>query len=200
MLAKNWPAASRRDHGAARGKTLASNAAVSTFVNMKIGTGLSVRIEYELKVKGGAVIESSTRSGPLQYLQGAGKMLPGLERRLEGLAPGEQRSGEIPAAEAFGTEDSLPIKEMTPQEFPPGLTPKEGLVFQAKGPHGEMVSFKVIRAATGKVQVRLMHPLVGRDLEFKVKVLSVADPQHPTGAPPLPPGVVELDLDEIKEA
>jgi len=167
---------------------------------MKIGTGLSVRIEYELRVKGGAVIESSTRSGPLQYQQGAGKMLPGLERRLEGLSPGEQRSGEIPAAEAFGTEDSLPIKEMAPQEFPTGLTPKTGLVFQAKGPHGEMVSFKVIRVGGSTVQVRLLHPLVGRDLEYQVKVLSVSDPSQPTAAPPLPPGVVELDLDEIKEA
>jgi FKBP-type peptidyl-prolyl cis-trans isomerase 2 len=171
---------------------------------MRIGAGLSVRIEYELKVKGGAVIESSQQSGPLEYLQGAGKMLPGLEKRLEGLSPGDQRSGVIAAAEAFGTEDSLPIKEMARQEFPSSLTPKVGLVFQAKGPHGEDVSFKVIEATPSKVAVRLLHPLVGRDLEFKVKVLSVADPRRPAagtaGAPPLPPGVVELDLDEIKEA
>lgn len=173
---------------------------MSTLLHMKIGTGLSVRIEYELKVKGGAVIESSQQGGPLQYLQGAGKMLPGLEKRLEGLSPGEQRSGVIPAAEAFGTEESLPIKEMARQEFPSGLTPKTGLVFQAKGPHGEDVSFKVIEATPAKVAVRLLHPLVGRDLEFKVKVLSVTDPRHPPPAPPLPPGVVELELDEIKEA
>jgi FKBP-type peptidyl-prolyl cis-trans isomerase SlyD len=164
---------------------------------MKIGAGLSVRIEYELKVKGGAVIESSQRGGPLQYVQGAGKMLPGLERRLEGLSPGDQRSGVIPAAEAFGTEDSLPVKDMARQEFPAGLTPKTGLVFQAKGPHGEDVSFKVIETTPAKVTVRLLHPLVGRDLEFQVKVLSVTDCRL---APPLPPGVVELELDEIKEA
>jgi FKBP-type peptidyl-prolyl cis-trans isomerase SlyD len=193
------PAAASRAT-AQRGKTLALADSVSTLVRMKIGTGLSVSIEYELKVKGGAVIESSTRSGPLRYQQGAGKMLPGLERRLEGLSPGDQRSGEIPAADAFGTEDSLPIKEMAPREFPAGVTPKAGLVFQAKGPHGEMVSFKVIAAGGDKVQVRLLHPLVGRDLEYKVRVLSVSDPHHPAVAPPLPPGVVELDLDEIKEA
>jgi FKBP-type peptidyl-prolyl cis-trans isomerase 2 len=151
-------------------------------------------------VKDGAVIESSQKTGPLEYRQGTGKMLPGLERRLEGLSAGEQRSGVIAAAEAFGTEDSLPIKEMARREFPSTLTPKVGLVFQAKGPHGEEVSFKVIEATPDKVAVRLLHPLVGRDLEFKVKVLSVTDPRHPPEAPPLPPGVVELELDEIKEA
>jgi FKBP-type peptidyl-prolyl cis-trans isomerase 2 len=167
---------------------------------MKIGKGLGVRIEYQLKIKGGDVIESSARSGPLQYVQGEGRMLAGLERRLEGLSPGEERTGEIPAGEAFGTEESLPIKAMARKDFPSGVTPSPGLVLQAKGPRGEAVSFKVITATVDEVTVRLLHPLVGRDLEFKVKVLSVTDPRHPAGAPPLPPGIVELDLDEIKDA
>ena len=33
---------------------------------MKIAAGLSVQIEYELSIKGGDVIESSARSGPLR--------------------------------------------------------------------------------------------------------------------------------------
>jgi len=166
---------------------------------MKIGSGLSVRIEYELKIKGGDVIESSVRSGPLHYVQGGGKMLPGLEKRLEGLSPGDERSGHIPAAEAFGTEDALPIKSMARKDFPAGMTPSVGLVFEAKGPHGEAVNFKVMSVTADNVTVRLLHPLVGRDLEFKVKVLSVTDPRYPTAAPPLPPGVVELELDEITD-
>jgi FKBP-type peptidyl-prolyl cis-trans isomerase SlyD len=166
---------------------------------MKIGRGVSVRIEYELKIKGGEVIESSARSGPLQYVQGAGKMLPGLEKRLEGLSARDERSGTIPAAEAFGTEDALPLKKMTRKEFPEGISPRVGLIFQAKGPNGEAVNFKVISTTADEVSVRLLHPLVGRDLEFKVKVLSVTDPRFPAAAPPLPPGVVELELDEISD-
>jgi FKBP-type peptidyl-prolyl cis-trans isomerase SlyD len=163
---------------------------------MKIGKGLRVGIEYELKIKGGDVIESSAKSGPLRYVHGDGKMLPGLERRLEGLAPGEERKGLIPATEAFGTEDSLPIKEMDRKDFPGETAPKAGLVFQAKSARGEVVSFKVVAQTADKVSVRLLHPLVGRDLEFRVKVLSVDDPRE---TPPLPPGIVELDLDEIKD-
>ena len=85
---------------------------------MKIGQGCAVEIEYELKVRGGQVIESSSRSGPLRYVQGEGKMLPGLEKRLLGLGPGDEGSGEIPAAEAFGTEETLPVKEMPRASFP----------------------------------------------------------------------------------
>ena len=63
------------------------------------------------------------------------------------------------------------------------------------------MSFKVVSLSNQNVTVRLLHPLVGRDLEFRVKVLSVEDPKagRPPGAPPPPPGVVELDLEEVEE-
>lgn len=168
---------------------------------MKIARGLSVRIEYRLKVKDGDVIESSEQSGPLRYTHGEGKMLAGLEQRLEGLSPGDEREGEIPAREAFGTEESLPLKEMSRADFPEATTPEPGLIFEAKVARGEVVKFKVVSATKNAVTVRLLHPLVGRDLEYRVKVLSVDDPKIPRspGAPPPPPGIVELDLDAVEE-
>jgi FKBP-type peptidyl-prolyl cis-trans isomerase SlyD len=167
---------------------------------MKIARGRSIELSYELKVKGGAVIESSTRSGPLRYVHGDGKMLPGLEKRLEGLQPGDERQGEIPAAEAFGTEDSLPVKEMARGVFPAGLKIEPGAVFEAKDPaSGVPVHFKILSANETVAKVRLMHPLVGRDIEYRVTVLAVRDPSTSSGPPPIP-GVVELDPDEINES
>src|SRR3954467_4709350 len=131
---------------------------------MKIVAGASVQIDYELRVKGGDVIESSAKSGPLRYVHGQGKMLPGLERRLDGLAAGDEKRGEIPAAEAFGTEDSLPIKEMTRQDFPGSAKLEAGAVFAAKSPTGEPIQFKIVAVDGSTVKARLLHPLVGRDL------------------------------------
>lgn len=167
---------------------------------MKIARGRSVELSYELKVKGGAVIESSSRSGPLRYVHGDGKMLPGLEKRLEGLQPGDERKGELPAAEAFGTEASLPVKEMARSVFPPGMKIEPGAVFEAKDPaSGAPVQFKVVSANATAASVRLMHPLVGRDIEYQVTVLSVREAGANSGPPPIP-GVVELDPDEMNEA
>ena len=163
---------------------------------MKIAAGLSVQIEYELAVKGGDVIESSARSGPLRYVQGQGKMLPGLESRLVGLAPGDERRGEIPAREAFGTEDTLPVKEMPRRDFPKDAKLEVGSVFEAKSATGEPLRLKIVSATADVVKARLLHPLVGRDLTFRVKVLAVTDPKRPPPAP----GVVELDADDLKDA
>jgi FKBP-type peptidyl-prolyl cis-trans isomerase SlyD len=168
---------------------------------MKIARGRSVELAYELKVKGGAVIESSSRSGPLRYVHGDGKMLPGLEKRLEGLQPGDERKGEIPAAEAFGTEASLPVKEMARGVFPAGMKIEPGAVFEAKDPtSGAPVHFKIIAATATTASVRLLHPLVGRDIEYQVTVLAVRDAADKSGRPPPIPGVVELDPDEVNEA
>jgi FKBP-type peptidyl-prolyl cis-trans isomerase SlyD len=165
---------------------------------MQIGPGRLVELEYELKIKGGDVVETSARSGPLRYTHGDGKMLAGLEKRLVGLAPGDERDGVIPAREAFGTEDSLPTK-MMPKDAFPGAPPAVGAVFAAKDPaSGAPIQFKVVAIERDGIKVRLLHPLVGRDLEYRVKVMSVRDPAEKAGPPPTP-GVVELDLDEIQE-
>ena len=162
---------------------------------MKIAAGLSVLIDYELKVRGGDVIESSARSGPLRYVHGRGKMFAGLERRLDGLSPGDEKKGDIPAGEAFGTEDSLPIKSLARSEFPKGAKLEAGAVFGARSPTGEPIHLKVVSVEGDTIKARLLHPLVGRDLQFRVKVLSVEDPSRP----PPPPGVAELDVDEISD-
>jgi len=162
---------------------------------MKIAAGLSVHIDYEVSIKGGDVIESSARSGPLRYVQGQGKMLPGLESRLVGMEPGQEKRGEIPAREAFGDEDALPVKEMPRRDFPKDAKLAPGSVFEAKSPTGDPLRLKIVSTVGDLVNARLLHPLAGRDLVFRVKVLSVRDPSRPPPAP----GVVELDADDLKD-
>src|SRR5262249_50340546 len=143
---------------------------------VEIKKGEKVRLEYELRVKGGEEIESSKKSGPIVYEHGAGRMLPALEKRLEGMAIGDEKRGEVPAAEAF-PEDSLPTRDLPRREFPPGEKLDLGRAFEARGPGGQAVTFKIVAVTDEKVTVRFQHPLQGKDLEFYVKVLMIDDPQ-----------------------
>ncbi|MFH1131061.1 MAG: FKBP-type peptidyl-prolyl cis-trans isomerase, partial [Pseudomonadota bacterium] len=78
---------------------------------MKIGKGRRVRMDYELRIEGGEVLESSAQKGPLEYVHGTGKMLSGLESRIEGLSAGDEKEGVIPANEAYGAIEDLPAKD-----------------------------------------------------------------------------------------
>ncbi len=167
---------------------------------MKVGPGSVVRLEYEIRVKGGDVLESSAKSGPIQYIHGQGKLLPALEKRIEGLAAGESREGEIPASEAI-PEDALPTRHIPRAEFPSAGAVEVGALFEAKGPTGGVLNLRIVAVDDKQVTVKLVPPLAGKDLLYKVRVVRIEDPvSHAVSAvkkppPPLPAEALKLEVE-----
>ena len=63
---------------------------------MKITDGKTVLIDYTLKLENGVVYETTIGEGPLAYNHGRGEIVAGLEKALEGLAPGDTKSFMLP--------------------------------------------------------------------------------------------------------
>ena len=165
---------------------------------MQITKGMAVRLHVLLTTADGQVIESSDKSGPVDYVHGQGQMLAGLEKAVEGLEAGAAREGVIAARDAFGVEETLPTRQMPRAEFPKEMKLEPGLQFEAKGPQGQPIIFKVVVAGEKEVTVRFLHPLAGKDISYKVKVLGVKDPK--VSLPPPPPAeAVELGAEDVKE-
>jgi FKBP-type peptidyl-prolyl cis-trans isomerase SlyD len=133
---------------------------------MKIESGKLVKVEYELKVEG-EVIESSTNSGPLEYVQGSGALPFGLETVFAGLGIGEEKAGSVPV--------ELPTMPMQKSEFPEDFDVKEGGAFAAKNAEGQDVSMVIAKVEGDLVHVQPFHPLAGKSLDYKVKVLEIKD-------------------------
>jgi len=146
---------------------------------LTIDKGKRVRIKVQLKVAGGEVIEESA----VEYFQGGGTMLPGLESELEGLSAGDKKSGVIPAKKAFGSEQHQPTREIRRAEFPKDAKLEKGMQFQAKSEDGKQdVILRVEDAGSDIVKVRFVHPLADKDIAYQVEVIKVTDPTPP----PLP--------------
>lgn len=161
---------------------------------MNVSAGNFVRIDCELRVSGGEVIESSKKTGPVEYKHGAGQMLAGLESRIEGMTVGDEKSGTIPAKDAFGTVESQPTMTIPKAEFPKEAQVSVGARFEAKSPVGTPLTLEVLTSDDSSIKARVVHPLAGKDLEFKVKVLSVRPPP-----PPVPQSVDAIDLTEVED-
>jgi len=157
---------------------------------VKIEKGRRVKLKVDLAVSGGQQLEKST----VEYIQGAGTMLPGLETLLAGLETGAKRDGVLKAKDAFGNPSMHPLKKMKRSEFPKDAPLKDGdkLVAQGDDKSHMNVVLQIVKVTGDEVQVRLVHPLADKDIKYSVEVIQVSDPR-----PPPMPGQA-LDLEEEK--
>jgi FKBP-type peptidyl-prolyl cis-trans isomerase 2 len=155
---------------------------------VKIENGRRVKLKVDLSVAGGQQLEKST----VEYIQGGGSMLPGLEALLEGLEKGAKREGVLKAKDAFGNPAMHPLKKMKRTEFPKDAKLNEGekLVAASADKAKMNVILQIVKVSGDDVDVRLVHPLAEKDIKYSVEVIQVSDPRPP----PVP--VDALDLKE----
>ena len=94
----------------------------------------------------GETLESSATRGPLEFVPGRRRLLPALEQVIASLRVGEEVSGELEAARAFGDESVLPTMEISRAEFTDGGAPEPGKKYEAKTADGNAVAFRVLSA------------------------------------------------------
>ena len=137
-----------------------------------IASGKKVSLDYTLTVDG-KVMDSSQRRGPLQYTHGEGKIIPGLSRQLEGLKVGDEKNIVVSPEEAYGNVDPRAFEEVPKSEMPKDLNLTVGTRLQAKAPDGRSLLVTVSEVKKDSVLLNFNHPLAGKELHFKVKILDI---------------------------
>jgi FKBP-type peptidyl-prolyl cis-trans isomerase 2 len=154
---------------------------------VKIEKGRRVKLKVDLSVAGGQQLEKST----VEYIQGGGSMLPGLEKLLEGLEAGAKRDGVLKAKDAFGNPSMHPLKKMKRTDFPKDakLTEGEKMVAAGADKAHMNVILQIVKISGDDVDVRLVHPLAEKDIKYAVEVVQVTDPRPP----PMPAKALKLE-------
>lgn len=128
-----------------------------------------ISIHYTLTDDKGAVLDSSQGSEPLQYLEGAGNIIPGLERSVGLMNVGDKKKVTIAAKDAYGEKRDDMVIEVPRSQFPSDMTPKVGDRFRG-GADDHAPVFTVLKVADDKITLDGNHPLAGQDLHFEVEV------------------------------
>lgn len=143
---------------------------------MKIEEGKVVALEYTITTDKGEQIESSAGRPPLVFLFGQSGLLPGLDEQLRGMTVNDEKEFDLPPEKAFGTTDSGPTMAIPKKNFPQGADTKVGTSFQGDLPGtNQTVNFVVIEDRVNDVTVRLIHPLAGKIIHIKAKIVGVRD-------------------------
>ena len=152
----------------------------------RVSAGKYVTINYTLRTNGAIRHIRSAVWGdePLEYQHGDGRLLPALERALEGKQQGDRFTVTLPPEEAYGERDKALQQRVSAQEFGGVDQIEAGMCFLAQSEDGgrmENVMITEVDEDNGFVVVDTNHPLAGMALEFDVTVVAVRDAPSTAG-------------------
>ncbi len=135
--------------------------------------GNVVKIHYTGKLADGTVFDSSLDREPLQFTVGEAQVLEGFERCVVGMNPGDTRSIQLPAREAYGLHRDDLVMEADREQFPEDLELEVGIQIQMEEDDGRITVVTVIRLDEKTITLDANHPLAGMDLTFEITLVKV---------------------------
>jgi len=142
---------------------------------VKIGPDTFVKLDYNVQTSDGEQVDSSDDRGPLEFVFGGGKILKALEKELEGLSAGDEKTITLQPEQAYGKYDKEAVTRIPRDRFPEDEEIRPGMEFVAQIPdQGERVVM-VKEVGEKKVTIDFNHPLAGKTLKFNVFVQEVRE-------------------------
>ena len=136
--------------------------------------GDKVKIEYTGTFDDGSIFDSSKNHGkPFEFVIGSSQVIPGFEKAITGMEKGEEKDIHLKPSEAYGEPNPKLIQKVPKDKLPKDPEPKEGMVLALKMPDGTQVPATIIKVEKETVTIDLNHPLVGKSLNFKIKLLEI---------------------------
>lgn len=136
-------------------------------------SGDTVRIHYSGTLKDGTPFDSSEGRDPLEFTIGAGQIIPGLEREVEGMAVGEKKTVTAAADEAYGQPNPAAVQEVPRDSIPADIDLTIGNRLQAVTQDGGQITVTVAAVTDDTVTMDANHPLAGKDLVFEVELVEI---------------------------
>lgn len=152
---------------------------------LEISKNSMVTLSYDLHIEDdkGELIEKATEESPLQFLYGAGLMLPKFESHLAGLKEGEPFTIQLSKNDAYGEVNEDAIVELPKHVFlVDGKFDEEliavGKVVPMMSSNGQRMNGQVLDINDETIKMDFNHPLAGEDLFFTGTVLGVREPSE----------------------
>lgn len=137
-------------------------------------SGDTVKVHYTGKLTDGTIFDSSLDRAPLEFKMGEGRIIPGFERIVKGMAPGEKKTGEIAAEDAYGPHHPDMVLKVDRDQFPDDLSPQVGQRLEMTRNDGNPVDVTVVEVSDQSVTLDANHPLAGRSLIFEIELIEIA--------------------------
>lgn len=139
-----------------------------------VSDNLVVSLDYTLTVDG-ELLDSSEDSGPIEFIQGRGEIVQGLEDGISGMRLNEKREVIVDAANGYGEIDPEAVVDVPAEDFPEGIPLEAGISLQVSDDHGQVMDATILEVNGDTVKLDFNHPLAGKQLVFNVTITGLRD-------------------------
>ena len=140
---------------------------------MQVGLGRTVTFHYRLYDEAGTLIDASADGDPMSFIFGEGSIIPGLEREMEGMEPGQSKEVLVKPEDAYGPHDPSLVHNVPRERFEGSADLEVGMTYMGRTDSGGLINFKILSMDDENVEIDLNHPLAGVNLRFEVTIQDV---------------------------
>ena len=136
--------------------------------------GDRVKVHYTGKLDDGSVFDTSADRQPLEFTIGEGAVIPGFERAVIGLQPGESTETTVGSSDAYGARSQELVTEVKREQLPSDLEVAVGQQLQVGMADGQTAIVLVTDVTENGIVIDANHPLAGMDLTFAIELIEIA--------------------------
>ncbi|MFH1420353.1 MAG: peptidylprolyl isomerase [Candidatus Aenigmatarchaeota archaeon] len=138
--------------------------------------GDKVKVDYTGTFDDGTVFDASSKHGkPLEFTAGAGDVIKGFDDAVIGMKKGDEKQIKILPKDGYGEPDERMIIKIPKEKVPASAKP--GMMLIMGAPNGEKMPVKIAKILDKEVVVDANHPMAGKALNFKIKVVDISSAQ-----------------------
>jgi len=144
---------------------------------MKAKNGSKVKVDYEGKLDDGTIFDTSKHgdhSHPLEFEIGKNMVIKGFEEAVIGMEKNQEKEITLKPEEAYGQPNKEMLKKIPKEKLPKDPEPKPGMMLAIGTPDGKQFPAKITKVTDKEVTLDLNHPLAGKTLHFKIKLVEIA--------------------------
>ncbi|HIJ95338.1 MAG TPA: peptidylprolyl isomerase [Desulfuromonadales bacterium] len=116
---------------------------------------------------------ASNASGPMEFVIGAGNLIPKFEAAVIGLEPGQSVTVTIPADDAYGQRAEEMMAVIERSEIPADINPEPGQQMEVIMQDGSPMPVLVTEVTETSITLDANHPLAGCDLTFTIRLVDI---------------------------
>ena len=134
-------------------------------------SGTKVKVHYTGTLDDGTVFDSSETGEPLEFTVGEGQVIPGFEDAVRDMNLNDEKTVKIEPKQAYGPKVNELVVQVPRDRFPAELNIEVGGSLVLKSPEGQNIPAVVSEVKKDVVVIDMNHPLAGKELTFKIKVI-----------------------------